>query len=519
MIVSWVTTHNYPIHHELWWYGGVIIAAFILRYFLNIKEPPTEPFTNFTLPRFLTYFIFPLAIYVTSLYPQFHRNIDVFHDGEKLAPLVELASGKIPYKDFYLQRGFFTNVGIPWVGAKLFGESVYGVRLFEWLLEPLVYVLMYFIGLRVFRGGVFTSLLLVLICGGSHNWIGLRNVFALLSIWFLLGSKHSNKTLVLAGVSSALAFWHSVEIGLYILAGVGLYLLPRAKQLSWYLLGSFMVLGLGVGWLYSLGAGEEFFLNTWEQCAYQLQTWGLAFPGILDSESYLAYFPILVFFTGIIFLREPKALLLLLIGVIQFRTALGRSDSGHIIDGALYAWPVLLLMLEGWFLLSKKYKLLWSPLFLLSCFYLYQVHEPHKRLVKMLTERPDVLTVTGQSKNPRIWKLKISQEQEGNFKVVTKMLDKPFFDFTNSAALYFLENQSSPTRYSHVAYASMPDQQERLIDDLWHSDVEMVLYSFPGGFNCIDGLCNQDRHSLVNNYLLENFPKRIEQNGIILLLK
>ncbi|MDE0681498.1 MAG: hypothetical protein OXI63_01165, partial [Candidatus Poribacteria bacterium] len=338
----------------------------------------------------LEYIILPIFIYLLTYSGSIHGNIDLFHEGERLAPLNEMLRGGVPFRDIYIQHGLFQNAYLAWVGSQFFEPTLFGVRTMEDILGPLGYVALYVLGLQVFRSRFLAAFICVLIASGTGFWVSPRHSLGLISFAFVANSlthfqgAHTNKVptfvwkLLLAGLSTSLAFWYSTEIGLYTLGAIGLflviyvlqggfrtehgsrqsqsernkreYLLPLISYSCGVLLG-FLSVGI---YFFSHGALDDVIWNSYIQCRYQLATWGLAFPSLsktlalLSSEGWRAfifsegfpwYLPICIFLMIAAYLtyrglsgthsaNTMKLLLLLLGGIAFFRTALGRSDGG-----------------------------------------------------------------------------------------------------------------------------------------------------------------------------------------------
>ena len=239
-----------------------------------------------------------------------------------------------------------------------------------------------------------TAFICVLIASGTEFSVSARHSLGLISFAFVANylthppdtsnSRAFSWKLLLAGLCTSLAFWYSTEIGLYTLGGIGLFLLiyglqkgiaTRKRPLplisySCGLLVGFFPVGI---YFLSHGALDDAIWNSYIQCRYQLATWGLAFPSLsgtltlLSSDGWRAfifsvgfrwYLPVCIFLivaayltyrrlSGTYSANTMKLLLLLLGGVVFFRTALGRSDGGHLTFGATFLWLLCLLPLEG----------------------------------------------------------------------------------------------------------------------------------------------------------------------------
>ena len=82
----------------------------------------------------LEYIILPIFIYLLTYSGGIHGNIDLFHEGERLAPLNEMLRGGVPFRDIYIQHGLFQNAYLAWFGSQLFEPTLFGVRLMEDIL-------------------------------------------------------------------------------------------------------------------------------------------------------------------------------------------------------------------------------------------------------------------------------------------------------------------------------------------------------------------------------------------------
>ena len=292
------------------------------------RQPNPEP--HFITPQGiikkrggLEYIILPIFIYLLTYAGDIHGKIDLFHEGERLAPLNEMLHGAVPFRDIYIQHGLFQNAYLAWFGSQLFEPTLFGVRSMEDILDPLGYVALYVLGLQVFRGRFLTALICVLIASGTEFWVSARHSLGLISFALVASSlTHSQRTrpnkvpsfvwkLLLAGLSTSLAFWYSTEIGLYTLGAIGLFLViyvfqggfrteggsrqsQQEKNRREYLLPLisyscgvlFGFLSVGIYFL-AHGALDDVIWNSYIQCRYQLATWGLAFPSLSETLTLL----------------------------------------------------------------------------------------------------------------------------------------------------------------------------------------------------------------------------------------
>ena len=575
------------------------------------RQPNPEP--HFITPQGiikkrggLEYIILPIFIYLLTYSGDIHGKIDLFHEGERLAPLNEMLHGAVPFRDIYIQHGLFQNVYLAWFGSQLFEPTLFGVRSMEDILDPLGYVALYVLGLQVFRGRFLTAFICVLIASGTEFWISARHSLGLISFAFVANSMtHFHKTrtnkvptyvwrLLLAGLSTSLAFWYSTEIGLYTLGAIGLFLViyvcqggfgtesggrqtERGKNMREYLpplisyscgalLGFFSV---GIYFLFH-GALDDVIWNSYIQCRYQLATWGLAFPSLSEtltllstdgwrvfvlSDGFRWYLPVCIFLIVAAHLtyrclcgtvsapNAMKLLLLLLGGIAFFRTALGRSDSGHLIYGATFLWLLCLFPLEGGIFkmfraclsflrgngqwrhaLKAAWVLIPTVIF---CWYVGEIHQPiegFREKWQRLRQNPFKERVV-TPELARAGKVKIPNDQVEQVQKVVAYIqentaaNEKIFDFTSQGAYYFFANRLSVTRFHQASYASTPGMQQEVISALERDKTRLVIFKTGGWFDAVDDIPVEERHPLIAAYLQANYALAVNINDTEILLR
>ena len=553
----------------------------------------------------LEYIILPVFIYLLTYSASIHGNIDLFHEGERLAPLNEMLRGGVPFRDIYIQHGLFQNAYLAWVGSQFFEPTLFGLRSMEDLLDPLGYVALYVLGLQVFRSRFLTALICVLIASGTQFWVSPRHSLGLISFAFVANSlthfrgTRSNKVptfvwkLLLAGLFTSLAFWYSTEVGLYTLGAIGLflviyvlqggygtesrggrgykprqqvvrgteYLLPLISYSCGVLVG---FLSVGIYFL-SHGALDDVIWNSYIQCRYQLATWGLAFPSLsgtlallptegwhafIFSEGFRWYLPICIFLIVATYLtyrglsgthsaNTMKLLLLLLGGIAFFRTALGRSDGGHLIFGATFLWLLCLFPLEGGIFrmfralkgerrwhnaLKAAWVLIPTAIF---CWYVGEAHQPvagFNGKWQRLRQNPFKQSTVAQEL-VRAGGVDIPDDQVEQIQKVVAYIqentaeNEKIFDFTSQGAYYFFANRLGVTRFHQVSYASTPSMQQEVVEALERDKTRLVIFKTGGWFDAVDGIRVEERHALIAAYLQENYEPAININGTEILMR
>ena len=577
---------------------------------LDSEEREKTTSDGYRTPKFwrvaLEYIVLPIFIYLLTYSGNIHGNIDLFHEGERLAPLNEMLRGGVPFRDIYVQHGVFQNAYLAWVGGQIFEPTLFGLRTMERVLNPFGYVALYLLGLQVFRGRFLTAFLCVLIASGTEFSVSARHSLGLISFAFVANfltplqlklkiSVFSWK-LLFSGIFTSLAFWYSTEIGLYALGAIGLflliYLLSRGEVTSsvrqseneharkkgvkkrlfpvisyscGVLLG-FLPVGL---YFLSHGALDDAIWNSYIQCRYQLATWGLAFPSLSETLTLLSsdggsafifskgfrwYLPICIFLivAGYLTYRglsrrhsanTLKLLLLLLGGVAFFRTALGRSDGGHLNFGATFLWLLCLLPLEGGILSmlraglsSFRGKTPWHVALkatwvliptVIFCWYVGEVHNPLSGFNgkwQRLRQNPFKQRVVSEEL-ARAGAVDIPDDQVQQIQKVVAYIqentepNEKIFDFTSQGAYYFFADRPSVTRFHQVSYASTPSMQEEVIAALERDKTRLVLFKTGGWFDAVDGIRVEERHALIAVYLQENYEPAININGTEILMR
>ena len=391
-----------------------------------------------------------------------------------------------------------------------------------------------------------------------------------------------------------MAFWYSTEIGLYTLGAIGLFLViyvfqggfgiengsrgsQREKNSSGYLLPLMsyscgVLLGfLSVG-IYFLvhGALDDAIWNSYIQCRYQLATWGLAFPSLSEtltllstegwnafvfSEGFRWYLPVCIFLIVAAYLtyrclcgtaserNAMKLLLLLLGGIAFFRTALGRSDGGHLIYGATFLWLLCLFPLESGisrmfsaclsFLrgngrwqtaLKAAWVLIPTAVF---CWYVGEAHQPlagFREKWQRLRQNPFKQRVVTQEL-ARAGKVDIPDDQVEQVQKVVAYIkentaqNEKIFDFTSQGAYYFFADRLSVTRFHQVSYASTPEMQQEVISALEKDQTRLVIFKTGGWFDAVDAIPVEERHPLIAAYLQANYEPAVNINDTEILLR
>ena len=242
----------------------------------------------------------------------------------------------------------------------------------------------------------------------------------LLLRWTHRSHGHGKPLLVTAGVCTTLAVFYSLDTGLYTWAVSSLFLFlfgfasiwcrsvnddaavgnpnsfrDRLQQMRDGRLGKCLSplltykLGVMIGFTPFLiyfgvhGAIDDMFRSSWTQFTYHAEIWGTPFIPLLTelakinslvtfsdfilSKTFIWYFPMLVYLITLTFLlfravtnqwrmEDWKLLLILLAGIVYFRTALGRSDWHHVLFSSSFLWLISFFFFEGVWLAFRSHQ-------------------------------------------------------------------------------------------------------------------------------------------------------------------
>lgn len=177
---------------------------------------------------FLSVFVFILGFAVI--------NIDSHHDGILLKPAIDVAKGKILFRDTFTEYGALTTF-IQAGAIKLLGEYVLAMRLTTVLSYALVAVLLWFIWSQFLTKEMtilsllFWAALAPFYDGPFHSWSSVYAlVFQCISLFFLLRfcKKQNYLYLIIAGAGASLTFWCRQPVGVFLLLAIGGFFLAMA---------------------------------------------------------------------------------------------------------------------------------------------------------------------------------------------------------------------------------------------------------------------------------------------------
>lgn len=170
--------------------------------------------------------IFPLIIFWLAFTANsFHGVVDPLECGQYLSCINGVFHNKIPYKDFVPPVGPL----FIWVLSgflSILGKTLHNLRLYFHLSTISVYIILYFLGLKLYRFKIFAYILPVIALVETFNpfwssrWAGYSRFGAgLLGLFFMVLYVKNRKPLylILSGVIAGLSLLYSIDSGIFLI--------------------------------------------------------------------------------------------------------------------------------------------------------------------------------------------------------------------------------------------------------------------------------------------------------------
>ncbi len=492
----------------------------------------------------------PLLLYALVYEPNVHGPLDLFHEGERLAPAQALMAGKVPYRDVVFVHGFLRDPGVALTAFRLFGVSVEALRILEQLLAPLALVAAYYLALVCLGGGwalLYAFLVLTGFWPVFYDW-KMVPALAVLGCWILYLRQRRLGWAASAGFFTFVALATSFDTGMVALA-LGFVLCGALTLVRWRevkvspFLGYFLplLLPLAGALIYFGFVGALPSLVGWHlQILDVYRDWnGMPFP--VPPEGFgqawgstlspLASVAAIVLLGLSLIRRQWKrrhwlVLLLLVANVALYnRGVVGGHTSGTaLITGSHFA-PLLIMVLLVSYTNSRR--LLRLGLIAILSFTLFVPTPTHpaagQSLLEVMARLPDKNRVEipaswVRSGVERVGTLFLPAEQERSLAELTAYLEgETFWDFSDHGALYFLSDTQSPTRFYATHHVITGQNQREVIADLAKSPPTHLIYRSGSGWDAIAGVDRTIRSSLVSEYLLRNYHFADQVGGFTVL--
>lgn len=485
-------------------------------------------------------------------YLRHYASIDMFHVGERVSPgSAGYYFNKKPFTDIFFLHGAFTDYYSGLISFKLFQPTIGSFLFFNYCFNYIVFILFnYFLHFSIKNNYLFY--LSAVVFFGSLSLLDLyRDIFIyiyLIVILLLQNRKISlNKSLVLLGSTAYFSLFHSIDRGLYLMAlnflVVGLaYFMIHAKQRSKRILTYFkqaiipFIISLITLVLITVSIyGYKDFCNFVETSIIDIPRmsslmFDYEYPSLTVENFGIYWFPLLLLVINGIYILKIKKLksnihnknfLLMvvsyLLSILFYRSALGRSDYGHV----RYAYPFILLtsflIIDHQLMLIKKIMIkctliVFSGLLIISPFFLYSQMLPWRPYswhdIKIFFSLPTI--------DDNYW---LTEETKGVIDRIQSNTSRNdyIFVFSNEVLYYHLLERMSPTKYYIAWFAEPKSFQAEVIQDLTENKPRYIIYKSALWTNEIDGIQNSKRLAKIDLWLKENYTKTENIGNTILL--
>jgi len=255
---DYVSSDSTLIYYNIWLkdiylFGYIIIIISLLNLLFSL-------IVSFKL-HFPKIYFFIFIFFFTLIVSSFFLIIgaDPRHDGILLKPAIDVAGGKILFKESFTQYGALTTY-LQSFSILIFGQYLIVIRLLTALFYALISILLYLIFSRILIPPLNIVSLIIWVSLAPYYffplpWSSVYSLFfQLLALYFLILFIEKNKLILifLSGISVSLTFWCRQSVGIFLFIFIFLFILFLKffkkdnfkfliKSLFFYLIGFFSV--------------------------------------------------------------------------------------------------------------------------------------------------------------------------------------------------------------------------------------------------------------------------------------
>ena len=489
-------------------------------------------------------------------------ELDWLHDGDHLVPALRYATSGELWTVSAITRGAGSDVVPPLAAWWLFDrQTIAGYHVLQWLVKallPIAWWLVVFIIQRNLRDvmapaarAVFAA---IAYAGPAVAFWMLPFPYAVFGPRGLAGMawvvtfvialrRRSPAWFGAAGAVTAAALLTSADVGVYCgLAGLCV-LVSGAAMIGWRR----AIVREALPWLGGLILGhvltfvafgpDEYFAWT-SQVAAAASRWDYVYGLPYPSPALPAFWAthawqitaVALLVLGLALAWRTKGagddvvllarvhVLLVAIGVIGYRTALGRADHAHVTQGLAYNWLALAFTI-AWLSRASSPRARWSIAVLATAFLAVAT-------LRFLPE-PGLRDVFGAGDRAAAH-LRTSDDAmvgAGQGRVLARLRaltagDQCAFVFPNEPAWYFLLRKPACVPQFITAHIAGRDLEQDAVQTLSAHPPAYVLYESPNAATVIDGIPNAERLRIVNAWIRSRYePFEIAEGHVILRLR
>ncbi len=532
-----------------------IVLTIGLFYFLQRLMSTREGLARIYIVIFLSFslFLFALAPFSSGYY----HKIDVFHQGEQLAPALALIHHEHLYSQIFFLHGAGEDAVIPALSFKFFGRSIgsyffliailklFSAVLFLMLINKLIkHKDLFMVVALWFFSNIYSTAVSFYNVRDIPVWISLFLTYRL--IFSPRDSWRYWSLIFIQGVIGAGTFFYSLDRGIFLFflnLILGMIILfmnydrshysfsikpwrPKLFYLSGFVVSYLLVFISALAVLGLVPFKAFLKMSFIDTPRYGGLLFGIPLPNI-DSSGLLVWLPLIIFTLVILLAIEqlkpvwrrptPNAVftvLLIAFSLIFFRAASGRPDLGHI----AYATPVMFitifyilqshieLLRAKWSLLIKNWALVLALalLVLTPSYSLLRLPSVNQRTTPdlanfwQLPSTKDEVWLSPEVKNVRNFILNNTTKNDG------------LFVFSNQPLYYYLTDLRNPTRFYITWFADPEPYTQEVLRALKAHPPKYIIYStntpVPYLYDTPDGVPMSVRLPEVNDWILKNYP-------------
>jgi hypothetical protein len=494
--------------------------------------------------------VMTVIVFVTMLIAHDHPYafMDMFHEGEHLAPASVMIDGGKPYGDIFFLHGFAADGGLD---ALVLGRtpSILKTRRLQTLLDAAALAMLVPIAaeMTASAGGLIAAVILSLCAIGAgevavfpyFRWLPL-----LVAVWALLAYRGRRWLLFVAAIASTTGILWSLDVGMVAVAATTiviliytrrvtliaaaaivpplLLLLAARANLRHFVRDSFVIIPRSIDAIWSLPAKP---LPTMSLFVHPLAMWDW-----LASESARYYLPP-VFFGLLLALairkRDMRAGIVAIVSIILFRTAAGRCSWSH----TRFAIPLLGMAIVAFLLepLMRGRMNAWRGIVLLIAavigFRYFEIAENASLGTKLLTGWPARLRHEGlvPYPMPRGRGIFTYRENAADLAALNELAARagpgPMFDLSGERALYYFLDRRPATRCPDVAMLSAPELSAEALGELNAHPPVFVVLEGTKILGSLDGITNRERVPPIASWIDGHYPARIQAGRFLVAFR
>ncbi|MEA2325170.1 MAG: hypothetical protein QOE68_129 [Thermoanaerobaculia bacterium] len=497
-------------------------------------------------PNRLAIWITAAVVFITMFVIHDHPYafMDMFHEGEHLAPASVMLDGGRPYRDIFFLHGFAADGGLDALvlGGK---PSPKKTRRVEAVLDAAALAMLVPIAAAVTTttGGFIAAVILALCAVGAgevpvfpyFRWLPL-----LIAVWALLDGAPRRWTIYLAAIASSLGILWSLDVGVCAVAATAIVILIYTRRvtliaiaaiaaplivlliaradLQHFFRDSFVIIPRSIDAIWSLPAKP---LPSLSLLVHPVALWDW-----LASESARYYLPP-VFFGFLLALairtRDMRVAIIAIFSIILFRTAAGRCSWSH----TRFALPLLGLGVVAFLfepMLRRPLKAWRTIAFVIAailCFRYFEVAGNLNLGAKLLAgwparQRHERLVPYSMARGRGIYTY---PENAADLAALDDLARRagpgPIFDLSGERALYYFLDRRPSTRCPDIAMLSNPGLSAEALRELNAHPPVFVILEGTKILGSLDGIANRDRVPPIAAWIDARYPVRMSAGRFV----